>query len=119
MPFVTRVGAEHLESGHNTDTRMSLKSVSLQTMRYGNLLYILSVYWHVQHCLQSQLHGLFIVLIQEMLWTAPELLRLSEKEQIVNGTRTGDIYSLGLIIQEIVFRCLPFQAENHDPEGEI
>lgn len=52
-----------------------------------------------------------------MLWTAPELLRLSEKEQTLNGTRTGDIYALGLIIQEIVFRCLPFQAEDHDPEG--
>ncbi len=52
-----------------------------------------------------------------MLWTAPELLRLLETDLPYNGSRPGDVFSLGLIIQEIVFRCLPYQAEDKDPQG--
>ncbi|KAK2186746.1 hypothetical protein NP493_190g03005 [Ridgeia piscesae] len=43
---------------------------------------------------------------REMLWTAPELLRLDEMP--VNGTQAGDVYSFAIIVQEILFRTEPF-----------
>ena len=38
-----------------------------------------------------------------MFWTAPELLEND------NGTQKGDIYSLGIIINEIVTREFPYE----------
>uniref|UniRef100_A0A8C6TDR0 Guanylate cyclase n=1 Tax=Neogobius melanostomus TaxID=47308 RepID=A0A8C6TDR0_9GOBI len=41
---------------------------------------------------------------QGLLWTAPELLR----NPIQGGSYAGDIYSFGIIIQEVVTRTLPY-----------
>ncbi|ESN93770.1 hypothetical protein HELRODRAFT_88195 [Helobdella robusta] len=43
-----------------------------------------------------------------LLWTAPELLNNPNPPQ--NGTPLADIYSLGIIFQEILYRCLPYQS---------
>ncbi len=43
-----------------------------------------------------------------LLWTAPELLRESLPPR--NGTQAGDIYSFGIILQEVLFRCGPYEV---------
>ena len=48
-----------------------------------------------------------------LLWTAPELLRDPLPPR--NGTPQGDIYSLGIILQEILFRCGPYEATGGMP----
>lgn len=52
-----------------------------------------------------------------MLWMAPELLRMSEKSKPKYGTQKGDIYSFGVILQEIIYRCMPYFLEESSPEG--
>ena len=59
----------------------------------------------------------------ELLWTAPELLR-----KWVTGTQTyrdlsstskeGDVYSFGILLQEILSRSKPFFVVPNDVEGE-
>ncbi len=49
------------------------------------------------------------------MWTAPELLRMTSKPP--NGTQKADIYSLGIILQEIVYRCPPFFMDTKTPKG--
>ncbi|ELU13548.1 hypothetical protein CAPTEDRAFT_146841 [Capitella teleta] len=44
---------------------------------------------------------------RNMLWTAPELLRLGSTKPLY-GTQNGDVYSFGIILQEILHRALPF-----------
>ncbi|XP_022100537.1 atrial natriuretic peptide receptor 1-like [Acanthaster planci] len=45
----------------------------------------------------------------KMLWKAPELLRQPSKAV----TKEGDVYAVGIIIQEVVTRGLPFDQERH------
>jgi len=49
-----------------------------------------------------------IVVAVEKLWTSPELLRVSRIERPVYGTQNGDIYSFGIIMQEIMLRDEPY-----------
>lgn len=51
---------------------------------------------------------------KRMLWTAPELLRNVKPPRY--GTQKGDVYSFGIIIQEIVYRSMPFFLDR-DPTG--
>ncbi len=49
-------------------------------------------------------------------WTAPELLRMPSETRHRYGTPKGDVYSFGIILHEIVFRCMPFDGVL-PPEG--
>ncbi|XP_055862897.1 atrial natriuretic peptide receptor 1-like isoform X2 [Biomphalaria glabrata] len=51
-----------------------------------------------------------------LLWCAPEILRMSKRPQ--KGTQKGDVYSFGIILQEILLRCAPYLYNNKDT-GEI
>ncbi len=53
---------------------------------------------------------------RNQLWTAPELLRMDMEARPKYGTQKGDVYSFGIIMQEIVFRALPF-FEISSPKG--
>ena len=48
----------------------------------------------------------------ELLWNAPEQLRNSTKKL----TKEGDIYAVGIIMQEVVIRGPPFEQEYGDNE---
>uniref|UniRef100_A0A183SFY8 Guanylate cyclase n=1 Tax=Schistocephalus solidus TaxID=70667 RepID=A0A183SFY8_SCHSO len=53
------------------------------------------------------MYGYFQALApEEMLWTAPELLR--DLTEVHMGTPKGDVYSFAIIMQEIICRCAPF-----------
>lgn len=46
---------------------------------------------------------------KDLLWTAPELLRNEKFNQnMFNGTQSADVYSFGIIMQEVVVRGEPF-----------
>ncbi|XP_077994096.1 atrial natriuretic peptide receptor 2-like [Glandiceps talaboti] len=51
------------------------------------------------------------------LWTAPELLNLDPIPQ--SGTQKGDVYSFGIILQEILVRGGPFCMFNMEPREII
>ena len=53
----------------------------------------------------------------DMFWTAPELLRMGRQRPLY-GTQKGDVYSLGIILQEIVYRALPFFIDVVDMSAE-
>ncbi|KAK6325016.1 hypothetical protein J4Q44_G00043580 [Coregonus suidteri] len=46
-----------------------------------------------------------------LLWRAPELLRDSMPS---SGTQKGDVYSFGIIVQEVVYRSGPFHIPNNN-----
>lgn len=49
----------------------------------------------------------FILFLQiELLWTSPELLRNPKGNKF--GTQAGDVYSFGIIMQEVVVRGEPY-----------
>ena len=59
----------------------------------------------------------FHYIITGRLWTAPELLRLPEIPS--GGTQKGDVYSYGVISQEIMYREGVYFVKDVDidPEG--
>nr|KAF6415825.1 guanylate cyclase 2D, retinal [Molossus molossus] len=52
---------------------------------------------------------------EDQLWTAPELLRDPSLER--RGTLAADIFSLGIIMQEVVCRSAPYAMLELTPEG--
>ena len=51
----------------------------------------------------------------DLLWTAPELLRQPSLRK--KGTQAADVYSFGIIMQEVVVRGEPFCMLALSPEG--
>lgn len=45
---------------------------------------------------------------RSLFWTAPEHLR--ERDPTMSGSSKGDVYSFGIILQEIITRCGPFES---------
>ncbi|XP_025163076.1 retinal guanylyl cyclase 2 isoform X2 [Harpegnathos saltator] len=54
---------------------------------------------------------------RDLLWTAPELLRYPNLRK--KGTQPGDVYSFGIIMQEVVVRGEPFCMLALSPEDII
>ena len=51
-----------------------------------------------------------------LLWTAPEILRLKDNKPFY-GTQKADTYSFGIILQEILYRALPYFLDVLTPKG--
>lgn len=58
----------------------------------------------------------FLFSNEDLLWTAPELLRNSSLRR--KGTFTGDVYSFSIITQEVVCRSAPFCMLDMPPRGQ-
>ena len=54
-----------------------------------------------------------------LLWTAPEHLPLDNSDADCTGSTKGDIYSLGIILQEIALRSVPFSSSDLPAEGLV
>ncbi|XP_059146763.1 atrial natriuretic peptide receptor 2-like [Physella acuta] len=52
-----------------------------------------------------------------LLWCAPEILRMHKRPH--KGTQKADVFSFGIILQEILLRCSPYFYNNKDPEDII
>ena len=53
---------------------------------------------------------------RRLLWTAPELLKSSET---LYGSKDGDIYSFGVIVQEVTLQEEPFAGKDLSPEAIV
>ena len=49
---------------------------------------------------------------RSLFWTAPEHLRSTEPYKC--GSKKGDVYSFGIILQEVITRCEPFESSTED-----
>ena len=55
---------------------------------------------------------------RDLLWSAPELLRLPADQRPASGTQKADVYSFAIILQEIIYRALPYFVGILAPKGE-
>lgn len=53
----------------------------------------------------------------ELLWTAPEHIR--QRSNGIGASQKGDVFSFGIILQEIAMRSGPYEGNNEDAEGEL
>jgi serine/threonine protein kinase len=44
----------------------------------------------------------------ELVWTAPELLKLRVVDVPFEGSNAGDVYSYGIILHQILCRSVPY-----------
>ncbi|ELU03633.1 hypothetical protein CAPTEDRAFT_166938 [Capitella teleta] len=56
---------------------------------------------------------------RDLLWMAPELLRMDPQSRPIYGTQSGDVYSFAIVLQEIMFRSLPFFIGDISPKEVI
>ena len=54
----------------------------------------------------------------KLFWTAPELLRLPRNQWPRYGTQPGDVYSFGVIAQEVIYRASPHFIDSESPKGK-
>ena len=54
---------------------------------------------------------------RKLLWTAPELLRLPEHDRPQYGTKSGDVFSFAILMQEILYRAAPYFDKALTPKG--
>jgi len=54
------------------------------------------------------------VLVVELLWTAPELLR---SDELTTGLSKTDVYSFAIVMQEVVLRSYPFEMLDRSYDG--
>ena len=52
------------------------------------------------------------------MWTAPELINTYKEEQ-EGMSQKGDVYSYGIILQEIIMRSEPFGDCHMEPKGDL
>lgn len=57
--------------------------------------------------IERNVRTVYFFFFSEMLWTSPELLRNSKGNNKC-GTQSGDVYSFGIIMQEVVVRGEPY-----------
>ncbi len=74
------------------------------------------VSYTMRNCIDVQDTVLYLALLRRQLWTAPELLRSAAPPR--HGTPPGDVYSFGIIAQEVVYRAMPFFIETSTPKGD-
>ncbi|XP_077995970.1 atrial natriuretic peptide receptor 1-like [Glandiceps talaboti] len=55
---------------------------------------------------------------RNLLWTAPELLRM-ENNRPMKGSQKGDVYSYGIILQELAYRSEPYYMNEEEPKAII
>ncbi|XP_069354197.1 receptor-type guanylate cyclase Gyc76C isoform X2 [Maniola hyperantus] len=53
---------------------------------------------------------------RELLWTAPELLREASSAAVPGGTQAGDVFSFGIVMQEVIVRGEPYCMLSLSPE---
>lgn len=59
-----------------------------------------------------------VLWVPELLWTAPEILRISGQPGL-HGTMLGDVYSFAIVMQEVVIRGPPFCMMDLSATGKI
>jgi len=55
----------------------------------------------------------------DLLWIAPECIHFSDNGYLIVGNQKGDIYSIGIILNEIITKQLPFEDMNCNPKDII
>lgn len=63
------------------------------------------------------IHSYDPLLVAELLWTAPELLR-DERGAGGHGSQAGDVFSFAIIMQEVIVRGEPYCMLALTPDGE-
>jgi len=54
------------------------------------------------------------VLVVELLWTAPEILR---SDELTTGLNKADVYSFAIVMQEVILRSYPFDMLDRSCDG--
>ncbi len=63
---------------------------------------------------------LSILCVPALFWTAPEILL--DVNHPRNGSPKGDVYSFAIILQEIIYRCGPYETTGSllmVPKGKV
>ena len=42
---------------------------------------------------------------------------MAEKDRPLEGTKEGDVYSYGIILNEVLSQCMPYEDQEAEPKG--